>query len=115
MVAEPADAPGRRADDVRRARRGPSPRPAGNGDPPPVGGSPDRAGPPPLRRYPARPGGPDPGDPDRHGLLPTTSRDARHAGVTRRRRTPRASGGIVMTTDRDPRTRIVLSWLREEA
>ena len=29
--------------------------------------------------------------------------------------TPRASGGIVMTTERDPRTRIVLSWLREDA
>ena len=64
---------------------------------------------------PARAGGPDPGDPGRHGPLPTPSRDARHAGGTRCRRAPGGSGGNPMTTERDPRTRIVLSWLREDA
>ena len=62
----------------------------------------DGARPAPLRRHPARAGRPDPGDPGRHGRLPTSSRDARHAGGTRCRRTPRASGGIVMTTEHDP-------------
>ena len=42
------------------------------------------------------------GDPARHGQLPTPSRDARHAGGTRCRRSPGGSGGNPMTTERDP-------------
>ena len=86
--------PARRAGGVRRTRCGRVPGPARTCDPPPVGGPPERARPAPLRRHSGRPGGRDPGDPGRHGLLSTPSRDARHAGGTRCRRAPGGDGRL---------------------
>src|SRR4029078_10972947 len=100
---------------VRRARCDRLPRPARTGDATAIGRPSDRAGPAPLRRYARRPGRTAPGDPGRHGPLSTPPRDESDAGGTRCRRTPGGSGGDPMTTEGDPRTRIVMSWLREDA